>query len=610
MKLDPVALKILEERYLQPGETPEDRFRAIARHLASIEGDYKGEWEEKFFSAFDRGLLILNSPVLANYGVPGRKPQGSACFVVQVEDDLEDIGNTKTKAMLIQKSGGGTGLNFSTLRPRGALIGSTGRPSSGVVPFLLSFHADCQAVSQGGFRRGAFMAVLDCRHPDLEEFIDIKRDPRELTNFNLSVSVTDQFMEAVLADKDWELRWHNYKGEKEISRVTRARELFRRIVRAAHNNGEPGLLFLDRLQETNPIPSRTINCTNPCGEQPLSPWESCVLGHVNLAAHLTRISCRDNRDTEGDAQLPHLFSPLARLSPIEAGAGSWPECLITPRRNYIIDCQKLADTVGLLVRMLDNIVSLNRYPLPLIQETHSRSRKIGLGFTGLADVLIRMGVPYNSEEGLHLAGEIMRFINQEAMQTSVNLGLERGSFPLFLQSIYHGKVPALRNAARTTIAPTGTTSAILGVEGYGCEPLAAIAYIRTMLDGQKVPFLSRLFREIAREEGWYSGELMDRVLAQGTARVPGVPDKWQRVFVTAGEIHYLDHIRMQAALQKHNDSGISKTVNLPADATEDDVYQAYISAYRTKLIKGITVFRAGSRQGAPIELGVSLKCDC
>lgn len=592
MELNPVALKILEERYLQPGETPEGRFRAIARHLASIEGDHKGEWEEKYFAAFDQGLLILNSPVLANYGVAGRKPQGSACFVVKVEDDLEDIGNTKTKAMLIQKSGGGTGLNFSTLRPRGALIGSTGRPSSGVVPFLLSFHADCHAVSQGGFRRGAFMAVLDCRHPDLEEFIDIKRDPRELTNFNLSVGITDRFMEAVLAGKDWELRWHNYKGEKEISRLTRARELFRRIVRAAHNNGEPGLLFLDRLQETNPIPSRTINCTNPCGEQPLSPWESCVLGHVNLAAHLKRLQ-------------------LARPASREAGVSpSWPRYLTTPKRNYIIDCEKLADTVALLVRMLDNVVTLNRYPLPIIQETHSRSRKIGLGFTGLADVLIRMGVPYNSEEGLHLAGEIMRFINQEALRASVNLGLERGSFPLFLQSIYHGKVPALRNAARTTIAPTGTTSTILGVEGYGCEPLVAIAYLRTMLNGQKVPFVSGLFREIAREEGWYSEELMDRVTAQGTARVPGVPVKWQQVFVTAGEIHYLDHIRMQAALQKHNDSGISKTVNLPADATVDDVYQAYITAYRTKLIKGITVFRAGSRQGAPIELGAGVKCDC
>ncbi|MDA8212474.1 MAG: adenosylcobalamin-dependent ribonucleoside-diphosphate reductase [Clostridia bacterium] len=611
MELNPVALKILEERYLQPGETPEGRFRAIARHLASIEGDHKGEWEEKYFAAFDQGLLILNSPVLANYGVAGRKPQGSACFVVKVEDDLEDIGNTKTKAMLIQKSGGGTGLNFSTLRPRGALIGSTGRPSSGVVPFLLSFHADCQAVSQGGFRRGAFMAVLDCRHPDLEEFIDIKRDPRELTNFNLSVGITDRFMEAVLADRDWELRWHNYKGEKEISRVTRARDIFLRIVRAAHNNGEPGLLFLDRLQETNPIPSRIINCTNPCGEQPLSPWESCVLGHVNLAAHLKRISCGSNQVAEPGAKTLPSSSQLARLVSMEAGVGpSWPQCLITPRRNYSIDCQKLADTVTLLVRMLDNVVTLNEYPLPVLRETHSRSRKIGLGFTGLADVLIRLGLPYSSEEGLNLSGEIMRFINQEALRASVNLGLERGSFPLFLQSIYHGKVPALRNAARTTVAPTGTTSAILDVEGYGCEPLAAIAYTRTMLNGQKVPFVSGLFREIAREEGWYSGELMDRVTAQGTARVPGVPAKWQKVFVTAGEIHYLDHIRMQAALQRHNDSGISKTVNLPADATVDDVYQAYLTAYRTKLIKGITVFRAGSRQGAPIELGAGVKCDC
>ncbi|MHB1167653.1 MAG: adenosylcobalamin-dependent ribonucleoside-diphosphate reductase [Carboxydocellales bacterium] len=568
MELSSVARRILEERYLQLGETPEERFLAISRHIASIEGACQEAWAKKFFFAFDQRLLILNSPVLVNYGVAGRKPQGSACFVIQVQDDLEDIGNTKTKAMLIQKSGGGTGLNFSTLRPRGALISSTSCSSSGIVPFLHSFHADCQAVSQGGFRRGAFMAVLDCWHPDLEEFVDIKRNPGELTNFNLSVGITDQFMDKVLADEEWELFWYNKHGEKEISRKTGAKELFWRIVRAAHHNGEPGLLFLDRLKETNPIPSQLINCTNPCGEQPLSPWESCVLGHLNLIAHLKR------------------------------------------GRGYTLDLQLLGETVHLLVRMLDNVVSLNEYPLPIIQQTHHLSRKIGLGFTGLADVLIRLGIPYNSEEGLNFADKIMQFINQEALAASVNLGLERGSFPLFPQSIYYGKVPALRNATRTTIAPTGTTSAILGVEGYGCEPLTAIAYTRTMLNGQKVPYLSLLFEEIAREEGWYSAELMDLVLARGVAQVPGVPARWQRVFATAGEIPYQDHIRMQATLQRHNDSGISKTVNLPADATEQEVYQAYLTAYQTKLIKGITVFRAGSRQGAPIELGSGLKCNC
>lgn len=580
MNLSPTARKVLEERYLRPGETLKERLKAIARQLASAENCNQDTWSARFYSALDSGLFILNSPVLANYGVPGRKPQGSACFVLAVKDSLRDIGNTKTKAMLIQKSGGGTGLNFSTLRPRGAVIASTGHSSGGVIPFLRSFHADCQAVSQGGFRRGAFMAVLDCRHPDVEEFIEIKRDFRELTHFNLSVGVTDTFLEAVITDQDWELFWLNRYGRKEISRRVSAAQLFERIVGAAHANGEPGLLFLDRLQAANPIPSRPINCTNPCGEQPLSPWESCVLGHLNLPAHL--------KHSSGG----HSGNPGH------------------PGQVWQIDFPKLADTIETLVRVLDNIVTINVYPLPIIKKTHGLSRKIGLGFTGLADVLIRCGVPYGTAEGRSLAGQIMSFINENAFQASIRLGQERGSFPLFPRSIYAGKVPALRNAARTTVAPTGTTSVILGVEGFGCEPLPAIAYHRTMLNGQKAPVVSELFRTIAREEGWGTPELINLAMTEGTAQVPGVPAKWREVFATAGEIPWQEHIRMQAELQTHVDSAISKTINLPAEATIGDVREAYLAAYQTGVIKGITVYRAGSRQGAPVEAGLGPKCDC
>ncbi len=573
MKINPVAQQILQARYLQPGETPADRFRAIAQHLATAEQTDRAGWQAKFMAAFEQNLLILNSPIIANYGVAGRLAQGSACFVIEVENSAA-LETVKQNAGLIQQAGGGVGFNLSKLCPRAeqnadSSSSSSNTSPSGVIPFLLAFNADFAADQSIGFRQGAFMAVLDCQHPDLLEFIQLKRDPSKLTNFNLSIGITDQFMEAVLADQAWELAWTNPQGVKVCSRLVPARALFLQIVEAAHHNGEPGLLFLDRLQESNPIPSQLINCTNPCGEQPLSVWESCVLGHVNLAVHL-----------------------------------------IPAHERVQIDYPKLAGTVQLLCRLLDNAVTLNEYPLPIIQATHQLSRKIGLGITGLADVLIRHGVPYNSAAGLHLAEQIIGFVQHQALQVSIQLGLERGSFPLFPASNYAGKVPALRNATRTTIAPTGTTSTLLGVEGYGCEPLAALSYTRLMLDGQRIPFVSKLFQEIAQAEGWYSAELLREVTVTGTARVSGVPPQWQQVFLTAQEISYIDHLKMQAVLQKHVDASISKTINLPADATAETIWQAYLAAYQTKLIKGVTIYRAGSRGGAPIEYGKLPDCNC
>lgn len=412
MKLSDNALTVLKKRYLQEGETPEDRFRAIAKEVAKAEDENNDTWEDIYFSLMDNNLFIPNSPAIMNYGVPGRQRQGSACFVLEVKDDLSDIFDTMRKAALISKTGGGTGFNFSSLRPANSRVGSTGGVSSGPISFIKVYDAATESVKQGGVRKGANMGILEVWHPDIVDFIKCKADDKVINNFNLSVGVTEEFFKAVENDAPWELYWVNSHGEKEISKFIQARELFDMIVEYAHRNGEPGIIFVDRLQASNSVPSIPIVATNPCGEQPLPPWNSCVLGSINLA----NVMLED-----------------------------WSD----------IDYAKLGVVVGQGTRFLDNIVTLNEYPLDIIKEKHDEQRRIGLGITGLADVLIMLGIPYGSKEGRKVAGNIMSFINTASHQASVNLGLERGSFPLFKQSTWSDRVSAMRNAATTTIAPTG-----------------------------------------------------------------------------------------------------------------------------------------------------------
>jgi len=559
------AVQIIQKRYLDEGQTIETWLQGIVEDLVSVEQPILRDYYKKeFYDVLINRKCVLNSPILMNYGKAGRKKQGSACFVVEMRDDLASIGETKKIAMLIHQTGGGTGMNFSVLRPAGAIVASTGKPSSGVIPFMESFHWDCHAVSQGGVRRGAWMGILGVWHPDIEEFIKIKSDINRLTGFNLSVGVTEEFMKAVENNTDWDLIFPDYekmdKGiyNKEwngdivtwikkgypikVYKTVKAKELFDKIVFYAHKSGEPGLIFLDRLNINSPHPDEPIIATNPCGEVPARAWESCVLGHVNLTCFI---------DENGKI----LFSDLE-------------------------------DTVYLLVRMLDNVVDINEYPIQKIKEEHGKYRKIGVGITGLADTLIKLGVAYDSREGREVASELLGLVQKYAHNASKRLAVEKGAYA-------EGK--NMRNATVTVIAPTGTTSIITGVEGYGCEPLYALAYKRKLHDGTEQMYVSDLFVECAMKNGFYSEELMQKVIETGTANHQEVPEKWQKVFKTANEISYESHLLMQSALQNYVDLAISKTINMPSDASIEDIYDAYMLAYQLGNIKGITVYRDGSR---------------
>ena len=601
LKLSKNATTILEKRYLDPGETPYQRYFSMAQKIASIEDQTQLEyWTNTFMNMFAEQKILPNSPTIMNFGKVHRQQQGSACFVLPIQDDLSDIFDTIRKAALIHKSGGGTGYNFSSLRPAGAIVKTTGKPSSGVIPFLKAYDAATGAVSQGGTRRGANMGILNVNHPDIVDFIKCKADTNSITNFNLSIGVTEEFFKAVDEDKDWELYFLDKNGQRMTfypsgdeskplvtETIIKAKELYNLIVEYAHKNGEPGILFIDRLQAGNSVPFKVIDSTNPCGEQPLPPNNSCVLASINLANHMIE--------------------------------------------ETNIDWIMLDETIKNGVRLLDNIVTINDYPVPEIKIEHDSQRRVGLGLTGLGDVLILMGVPYGSDEGRKMSGKIMKFINDRSHYWSFQLGKERGNFELFDESIFNlkGKYGDkaeifyksilnedefnelvyskskghMRNAATTTIAPTGSLTSLLGAECYGCEPMFAPGYFRYVLNGEKLVYVSVLVETIAKREGFYSAELMEKIAEKGSALIDGVPKKWQEVFRGANEVSVNDHILMQAELQKYCDSGISKTINMPNDSGIEDVKKAYYDAYKTGLIKGITVYRDGARGGAPISIG-------
>lgn len=592
IELTPNALKVLEGRYLKKDEngkvieTPEEMFRRVAGTVASAELIYgAGEEEIKrieddFYEIMSNLEFLPNSPALMNAGRD--LGQLAACFVLPVEDSMISIFESLKNAALILQSGGGTGFSFSRLRPKRDKVMSTGGIASGPVSFMKVFNTATEVIKQGGARRGANMGILRVDHPDIIDFITVKRNHRELSNFNISVAVTDAFMEAL--DKDEEYNLLNPRTGGVVGRK-KAREVFEQIVLSAWETGDPGLIFIDRINRDNPTPHLgIIESTNPCGEQPLLPNEACVLGSINLANMVKKLQS-SNPPTP-----PFLKEGKGGLFSKGGQRGITNE----------VDYEKLEKTVRLAVRFLDNAIDVNRYPMPEIEAMHKGNRKIGLGVMGWADMLIMLGIPYDSEEALILARKVMKFIRDKAREESANLAEKKGVFPNFHRSIYDSEgMPRVRNATTTTIAPTGTLSIIAGCSS-GIEPLFAIVYTRHVMD-TVLEEVNPLFVKRAKDDSFYSDELMEKIRQRGTLRgIKEVPKAVKKLFVTAHDIDPLCHIDMQAAFQEYTDNAVSKTINLPKKATKDDVRKTYLYAY-SKGCKGITIYRYGTKKG-PLQI--------
>ena len=562
------ALQVLKKRYLKKDkqgkaiETPGEMFRRVAQTISAAELIYDAKAdvrvrEEEFYRLMAGLEFLPNSPTLMNAG--RELGQLSACFVLPIEDSMESIFDAVKNTALIHKSGGGTGFSFSRIRPEKDRVGSTGGVASGPVSFMKAFDIATEVIKQGGTRRGANMGILNVSHPDIMQFIAVKKDFTSLTNFNISVAITTEFMEAVKAGSDYNLV---NPHTKDVVGTLNAKEVFDKMVDVAWKTGDPGIIFLDRIDKDNPTPHLgSIESTNPCGEQPLLPYESCNLGSINLARML--------RTTNGTAE---------------------------------IDYPKMAETVRLAIRFLDNVIDINKFPLPQIEEMTKKTRKIGLGVMGFADMLIGLGIPYDSEEALELAKKVMSTISDEATAASKKLAHERGVFPAFEGSIYSHDGLRMRNATRTTIAPTGTLSLIAGCSS-GIEPLFALSYKRNVLDGTQLVEVNPHFEAVARREGFYSEELMQK-LASGVhlSHIDGVPENIKRLFVTAHEISPKWHVKMQAAFQKSTNNAVSKTVNFSRETARHDIAKVYLLAYEERL-KGITIYRDGSREGQVLTTG-------
>ncbi len=596
LNLSENAKKVLEKRYLKRDkegnciERPEDMFRRVADTIAA--GDLKfGKSEadvkklsDRFYKAITHRYFMPNSPTLMNAG--RELGQLAACFVLPVEDSLEGIFETVKNTALIHKSGGGTGFSFARLRPKNSVVKSTMGVSSGPVSFMEVFNAATEAVKQGGTRRGANMGILRVDHPDIIEFINCKSDNNKLNNFNISVAITDKFMEAYLNGTDYDLI--NPQNNEVVGRMN-AKEVFDLIVDGAWRNGEPGIVFIDKMNADNPTPLvGAIESTNPCGEVPLLPYEACNLGSINLGLMMKETS-----------------------------------------NGWEVDWDLLAETTKTAMRFLDNVIAVNNYPLPQISEMVQNNRKIGLGVMGWADMLMKMGISYSSEEGTKLAGQVMEFIDYVSKKESIELAKERGSFNNFKGSIYDqdhylynkfkgksaGKISdeqwaevddeikkyGLRNATTTCIAPTGTISMIASASG-GVEPLFGLVFSRLIMDGTEMLEVNPIFKDYMVSHGLYSEKVMSQIAKEGTiAHVEGIPEKVKHIFVTAHDVTPYWHVKMQAAFQLHTDNAVSKTVNFVESATREDIKEAYILAYKNNL-KGITVYRNNSRQFQPMNL--------
>jgi ribonucleoside-diphosphate reductase alpha chain len=561
------AIRVLEARYLRRDaqrriiETPRELFERVARRVAQAERDAE-RWAEAFYHQLRALEFLPNSPCLMNAGTA--LGQLSACFVLPVPDSMAGIFEAVKQMAVIQQSGGGTGFSFSKLRPRGDVVASTGGEASGPVSFMKIFDAATENIKQGGKRRGANMGILRVDHPDIMEFITAKLDEHTLRNFNISVGATDAFMQAAERDEFYGLI-HPRTGQR--TGQLRAREVFDAIADAAWHTGDPGLIFLDAINRDNPTPHiGAIEATNPCGEIPLLSYEACNLGSINL---------------------PRMLR--------ESGSS---------RSNIDIDWGKLRDTVRVAVRFLDDVIEVNKFPVPEISRMVTGNRKIGLGVMGFAEMLVRLGISYDSGQAIACAERVMKFINDESLAASRDLAEERGVFPNWKGSTHEQRGLRVRNATRTAIAPTGTIGIIAGVSP-SIEPLFALVYRRShVLGGQTLTEINSLFTEYAKRSGTDPEKLAEAMMEKGSLKdVSDAPEKLKHLFVTALEIPAERHLQIQAAFQRHVDNSVSKTINLPKEAAPNDISSAYRRAWELRL-KGITIYRYGSKSQQVLELGI------
>ncbi|MFP4456410.1 MAG: vitamin B12-dependent ribonucleotide reductase [Clostridia bacterium] len=566
MKLTDSANTVLEKRYLTKKdgkiiETPKEMLKRVAKNISQRDSLYGAnkdeikETEKSFYNMMWEQKFLPNSPTLMNAGKDLQ--QLSACFVLPIEDSMESIFDAVKNAALIHKSGGGTGFSFSRLRPADSTVRSTGGVASGPVSFMRVFNAATEAVKQGGVRRGANMAIMRVDHPDIEEFINCKKDNDQLNNFNISVGITEEFMTALNNNGNYKII--NPKDNK-VVKEQNAQEIWDMIVEGAWRNGEPGIVFLDRINEYNPTPELgEIESTNPCGEQPLLSFESCNLGSINFAKFVNN------------------------------GKILWEE---------------MAEVIHTAVHFLDNVIDANNYPLDKIEEITKGNRKIGLGVMGFADLLLALEIPYNSDEAVDLAEKLMKFVNDEARKKSKELGKLRGSFPYIDKSIFKNDKP-MRNATVTTIAPTGSISIIAGCSS-GIEPIFAFSYIRSILDDDKLIEVHPAFEKLMKDRNFYNKKLMEEVAKDGGVKNTDLPAMMKRFLITAHDVSPYWHMRIQAAFQKHVDNAVSKTVNFSNSATIEEVSEVYVLAYQHGC-KGVTIYRDGSRDSQVLSAGTKQK---